>query len=580
MTLDTHIYDLIIIGAGPAGLSAAVYAGRAMVDTLILEKGAVGGQVTTTKEVVNYPGVPSTTGPELVADMYKQAQQFDVLKKSGTVERVELEGDIKRIHTKSVTYQARAVLIATGAQPRKIGFPGESEFTGRGVAYCATCDGEFYTNKPVLVVGGGYAAAEEAIFLTRFASEVHILIRKGDFSCAASVAEAAKRHPNIQIHYHTEVKEVFGDTQLHRAVLINNQTQEETVFEKEGFGLFVLAGTVPQTEVFKDLLEVTPEGYIPVDHTMQTSIPGVYAAGDILPKELRQIVTATADGAVAGTEIAKYVLQQRKAAGIEDISEAVIARQQARLGSMNPTTSSVGGRDNSATTGLVDSHDDSKTVVNNSSNGQSNTWFDEAMVGQLKGIFGRLTKNVEIAMFIDPKGPKVAELRSFMQELAAIDSHLSVTEYTMNDAKATQYNVVRPSTSVLVVDGQSTGVRYAGVPSGHEVNSIILGIYNVAGPGQDIEPDMVARIQKLGAVKLEVCASLSCHFCPDVVAACQRMSSLNHDIQGEMIDAVLYPELKEAYNLMSFPTLVINDGAKILYGAQSLEDILTVLESM
>lgn len=559
MTIDNHIYDLIIIGAGPAGLSAGVYAGRAMVDTLIIEKGAVGGQVATTKEVVNYPGVVETTGPDLVGEMYKQIERFDVLRKTGTIERVELEGAIKKVHTKSMTYQARTVLIATGAQPRKIGFPGESEFTGRGIAYCATCDGEFYKGVPVLVVGGGYAAAEEAVFLTRFASEVHIIIRKGDFGCAASVAEAAKRHPKIKIHYHTEVKEVVGDQQVRKAVLVNNQTGEEWTFDTPGFGIFVLAGTVPQTELFKDIVELTPQGYIPVDHAMRTNIEGVYAAGDILPKQLRQIVTAVADGAVAATEIQHYVAGRRKEEGLPEISEEVVARQKTRLGAAQ--TEPVAEEANSQT-----------------ASAPQGTWFDEAMASQLKGIFARLTKKVELALFLDEAQAKAGEMRSFMTELAALSTHITVKEYAMTAPEAESYGVTRHTCAVLVVDGKNTGIRFSGVPSGHEMNSFILALYNTAGPGQEVEPHLLERITKMGKVKFEICVSLSCHFCPDVVAACQRIASLHEGVEAEMIDAVLYPELKDKYNIMSFPTLVINGGEKLLYGAQTMEQILDAVQ--
>ncbi len=580
MKVDEHIYDLVIIGSGPAGLSAAVYAGRAMVDTLILEKGAIGGQVTTTKEVVNYPGIPLTTGPELTAQMYEQAQNFDVVKKTGTVESLELEGNIKKIHTKSVTYQARSVLLATGAQPRTIGFEGEAEFTGRGVAYCATCDGEFYKDVPIWVIGGGYQAAEEAVFLTRFASEVHIAIRKGDFRCAASVAEEAKNHPKITVHYYTEVKRVEGDRQVERITLVNNQTGEETVFAAPSMGVFVLAGTIPQTELVKNILPMAEGGYLIVDEQKCTSLPGVYAAGDILVKDLRQIVTAVSDGAIAATEIQKYVAEKRKEEGVEPISPEVVARQRDRLGRANEnhalqakaTTTSA-----AATSGATSR----ANTGNTGATSQATThWFDEAMSKQLQMIFAKLTKPVEISLFLDGAAEKTNDMRSFMTEIASLSEQLTIAEYTMESAEAQAYGVERHTTAVLVVDGKPSGIRFSGVPGGHETNSLILALYNLAGPGQEVEPHLVEAIQKLGPTKLQICVSLSCHFCPDVVAACQRMATLNPHIQADMIDAVLYPDLKETYNLMSFPTLVINDGKKILYGAQSMENIIEALTTM
>ena len=219
-----NIYDVIIIGGGPAGLTAALYLARARYRTVVLEKEKFGGQITITHEVVNYPGISRISGEELTETMRSQAEAFGAEFMLAEVERLDMEGDLKTVHTSRGTLQAFGVLLATGASPRMVGFRGEMEYRGRGVAYCATCDGEFFTGKEVFVVGGGFAAAEEAVFLTKYARHVNILIRKDDFSCAASVADAAWNHPKITVFPHTEVEEVLGDHALRAIRYRNNRT--------------------------------------------------------------------------------------------------------------------------------------------------------------------------------------------------------------------------------------------------------------------------------------------------------------------------------------------------------------------
>lgn len=250
-----EIYDVIVIGGGSAALSAGIYAGRAMLDTLIIEKDKIGGQAITTSEIVNYPAIRSTTGPKLMEDMYEQALDFGVEFTNDEIIDVDFNQPIKIIKSMNKTYQAYAVIIATGASHRQIGFPGEKEFVGRGIAYCSTCDGEFFQGLDIFVIGGGFAAAEEAVYLTRYGKSVTMIIREPDFTCAKLTAEAAKQHPNIKIVYNTEVKEVTGKDFVQKAVFINNLTGEETTYEapeNSTFGMFVFAGSQPNTKIFED----------------------------------------------------------------------------------------------------------------------------------------------------------------------------------------------------------------------------------------------------------------------------------------------------------------------------------------
>ena len=291
------LYDVIVVGGGPAGLTAGLYLARARYRVLILEKDDFGGQITITNEVVNYPGVGRTTGRALTQTMRRQAQDFGAEFLSAEAIGLDVHGDVKTVHTSRGDLKAFGILLATGASPRKLGFEGESEYAGRGVAYCATCDGEFFTGKEVLVVGGGFAAAEESVFLTTYASKVTVLVREQDFTCDATVAAAAKNNPKIDVRYQVELQGVTaGQGGLREAAILNRATgQTETWRPADGgtFGVFVFAGYVPATDLVRGVVELDDYGYVVTHGYLETSVPGVYAAGDLRAKNLRQVVTAT-----------------------------------------------------------------------------------------------------------------------------------------------------------------------------------------------------------------------------------------------------------------------------------------------
>ena len=308
----SNIYDVVIIGAGPAGLSAGLYAGRARMKTLILEKEKPGGQIATTEEVENYPGsIEHATGPSLVARMVEQAEHFGVERVTDTINEVELEGDIKVLKGQKGEYQAKSVIIASGAKPRLLGAPGEKECTGKGVSYCATCDAAFFDDFDVYVIGGGDSAVEEALFITKFARKVTIVHRRDELKAAKSIQEKAFKNEKIDFIWNSEVKELKGEGIVESMVLRNIETGEETEIvanEDDGtFGVFVFVGYLPQTDLFKGIVDMDGRGYIPTDDNMRTNIPGVYAAGDCRVKSLRQVVTAVADGAIAATQAEKYI---------------------------------------------------------------------------------------------------------------------------------------------------------------------------------------------------------------------------------------------------------------------------------
>ena len=305
------MYDCIIIGAGPAGISAGIYAARASMKTIIIEKGTPGGLIAKTDEIANYPGVEDVpTGLELIDRMIKQAKSFGAKFITDTVVNVDLSGTTKVVYGESDTYEGKSVIIATGSNPRLLNVPGEKEFTGKGIAYCATCDAPFFQDLDIYVVGSGEAAVEEAMYLTKFGRSVTLLVRKDKLSVAKSIEEKALKCEKLSIMWNVEVESFEGSGILGAMNIVNNKTGEKTkIVPKEGdmmFGVFIFVGYIPESTVF-DGKVTTDRNYIVSDETMKTSVEGVFVAGDVRVKELRQVVTAVNDGAIAAINARKYV---------------------------------------------------------------------------------------------------------------------------------------------------------------------------------------------------------------------------------------------------------------------------------
>ena len=305
------VYDIIVLGAGPAGLTAASYAGRARMDTLLIEGTKDGGQIVITNEIENYPGsLEEESGPSLIARMTKQVEKFGADRVTDTIVDVELEGKVKHLKGNHGDYYAKAVVIATGASPRPIGCPGEKEFTGKGVSYCATCDANFFEDFEVYVVGGGDSAVEEAMYLTKFARKVTLIHRRDELRAAKSIQEKAFANPKMAFMWNTTIEEIKGDGVVTSMIVTDTktgETREIEADEEDGtFGIFVFVGFDPKSQLFEGKLEMENR-YIVTDKYMHTSVPGVFAAGDVIVKHLRQVVTACGDGAVAATEAQHYV---------------------------------------------------------------------------------------------------------------------------------------------------------------------------------------------------------------------------------------------------------------------------------
>ena len=302
---EQHVYDLIIVGAGPAGLSAAIYAKRAMLDTVVIEREAVGGQVIITSDIDNYPGVPHTDGFSLIDAMQRQAEDLGAKISMTNVEKVvkDEETGLFTVQTPAGNIVSKTVIVAGGATPRHAGFEGEEAFTGHGVSYCATSDGMFY------VIGGGNSAGEEALFLTRFADKVDVIVRKDHMRAQAAVLNELEENPKVDIRYLTSVTAVNGGMMLSEVTLRDNSTGETYVesYDEGGFGVFVFVGRVPATQLLEGMVELDAAGYVMADERMATKTPGLFVAGDLRQKPLRQIVTAAADGAIAATSASAYL---------------------------------------------------------------------------------------------------------------------------------------------------------------------------------------------------------------------------------------------------------------------------------
>ena len=539
-----NLYDVVIIGGGPAGLTAALYLARAKYRVLVLEKEQFGGQIAITHEVVNYPGIAKTSGKALTDTIQQQAESFGAEFMLAVATGFDLAGDIKTVRTNKGDYHCFGILLATGAHPRTVGFKGEEEHKGRGVAYCATCDGEFFTGKEIFVVGGGYAAAEESVFLTKYARHVTILIRKDDFSCAASVADHAKNHEKITVLTNTVMEEVSGENGLTYARYKNTATGEVTEYKsKESFGVFVFAGYAPATEALRGIVALNEQGYIVTDETLKTSAKGVYAAGDVCIKPLRQVVTATGDGAQAATELEKYVAAAHRKTGM-------------RADVPSPKKS------------------ESTVTVNAQEAEESGELFTPEMRQQLDTVFSRMESPLLLKLSLDDR-PVSAELEQFITALTALSDKLAVS---IGERNAVSQEA--PCVTVCKADGTQTGLAFHGVPSGHEFTSFVLGLYNAAGPGQALDDStrqQIASITKSAEVKILV--TLSCTMCPDLVAATQRIAAENPNVTAHVYDIRHFENLKNQYKVMSVPCLVINNN-QVFFGKKSIHQIIELLKKL
>ena len=376
------------------------------------------------------------------------------------------------------------------------------------------------------------------MFLTKYARQVTILIRGDDFTCAQATADAARSHEKITVLTNTEVEEVSGDTSLRYLRYRNTKTGQVTkhhAADGETFGVFVFAGYEPATELVRGLAELNDQGYILTDRSQKTTADGLYAAGDVCVKPLRQVVTAVGDGALAATELERLCAAMQEKTGIHPNAPV------------------------------------SRTAETAASTETSSTLFTGDMLAQLHTVFARMSSPLILRLYLD-ETPLSAELKQYMEELATQSSKLSV------ETGAAEEMEHLPCVRVCRPDGSWTGLAFHGVPGGHEFTSFVLGLYNAAGPGQALDEDTRAAIQSIQKpIKLELLVSLSCTMCPELVTAAQRIAAENPHITAQVYDLNRFPDLREKYQVMSVPCLVINDGEQVSFGKKNIRQLLELL---
>lgn len=561
-------YDLIIVGAGPAGLSAAIYMARAKYKVLVLEKDKTGGQITITTEVVNYPGVELASGKSLTDSMRRQAENFGAEFVIAEVTDMELAQDVKVLHTNKGDYKALGIILAVGANPRKLGFQGEDTFRGRGVAYCATCDGEFFTGMNVFVIGGGFAAVEEGLFLTKYAKHVTIIVRSEQFGCARTVSDKLKGNEKISVRFSTELKGVKGGQVMEKAVFLDKAAGEtwEYLAEKDGgFGVFVFAGYEPNTRWLPEILELDEHGYIITDANQKTNLAGVYAAGDVCVKNLRQVVTAVADGAVAATSLEKDVTELHSKLEIPEFDVSVV-KENSWSGAEAVPNHGADGKDSADAAGnrLAESQ-------NPAQNTGGARFLDEAIRTQLIPVFDKFVHPVCIRAWLG-EDEVSREVEVFLKEFSEMTDKVF---WEKAEGDRPEY---LPSMEIIKADGTPSGMVFHGVPGGHEINSFVIGLYNAAGPGTAVTQEEKERIGRISRqTDIEIMVSLSCTMCPELVMAAQKIAALSDRVRAEVYDLSHYPELKEKYQIMSVPCMVVNKE-QVFFGKKNVGELLDILE--
>ncbi len=506
-----NMYDIIIVGGGPAGLTAAIYAARAKEKVLVIEKNDFGGQIALTATVENYPGVSPCSGKELTDRMKEQAKSFGAELIYATITDMDVDAPIKNVKTNKGDFRALAIILAVGSLARKAGFKGETEFCGKGVAYCATCDGQLFAGCDLYVVGGGLSAVEEAIYLTKYARHITIVVREYDFTCSKRISDRLKLYPNIKVLFHTEIEEVTGTDTIEQVVLHDLHTgkiwTEETA--DQPFGVFVFVGYEPNTAWLSDKLERDKEGYLVTDSQCETLVEGVYAAGDVRRKTLRQVVTAAADGAIAAVSLEPYIKKLHERRNIPTL----VKDEAAYL--LNDLTD--------------------KAIIK--------IWKDDSKLSE------------EMIDFLTNKKE--------LKDKVTFEIHEEGRE-----------DIIVPSIELCYSNGKSSGIHFHAVPTGLEWNSFQVALFNIIGPGQKLDPELAKRIADINQkVHLKLLTTLTCSNCPaSVMSACQ-IAALQENLIVEIFDIVHFPKLRFKYKVMSVPTLIINDE-KIITGKMNVEEML------
>ncbi|MBR0165145.1 MAG: FAD-dependent oxidoreductase [Lachnospiraceae bacterium] len=540
-------YDVIIIGAGPAGLTAALSLGRACYRVAVIERQKQGGLVSVVSEIVNYPGTPSIGGSDLIKQMRSHAEHFGAeFINTEVTALTDMEDDIKTVVTKDATYHCYGVLLATGAPPKDVGFKGEAAYRGRGIAYTAPVDGEFFTGKEIFVIGAGTTAAEDSVFLTKYASHVTALVPSEDFTCDAAFWTRALEHPHITVIKNIEILEVTGDSLIRSLVWKDRASGEVTTFRPESgdtFGVFILTGHLPETGLVRGLVDLDALYYVPVDRRQRTNLPGLYAAGDVCSYTFRQVLTAASGGATAALDLIKFVYRMQTKVGICPV-------QPVRRATLHKTVDGAPGGESL----------------------EKKSLFAPEMLSQLYTVFARFEKDLVLHLFPDAR-PVSGELISYMNSLAGLEDKLSVRLEDVTDDEPE----FRPCVRVEYTDETPCGFAFHGMPGGNEFNSFILGLYNASCSGQAVSDTAMEKIRSIDHdIHIDVFVTLTCTMCPDLVTAMMRIATLTPHVSCDVYDLNHFQSIRERYNVMSVPCYII-EGREPMFGLKSVDEILEVL---
>lgn len=535
----SKIYDAIIIGGGPAGLTSGIYGGRAKLNILIIEKDNLGGQISLTEEVINYPGILKITGSKLMENMREQAKNFGVNFIKDKVIKIDFANKIKKVITEQGEYEGYNIIIASGLIHKELNFRGEKEYRGRGISYCSICDGEFFIDKDIFVIGAGFAACEEALYLTRYGKKVYIIAREPEFTCSKTIGDKVFANNKIEVMFNSEILEVSGDNLIRKVKIknnINDEIKEYSSTDNENIGVFIFVGQKPETEIYKNQIKLDKDGYIVTDELMRTNIDKVFAVGDIRKKSLRQVVTAVADGAIA----------------INQVEEK-----------------------NQDSEELVEKFEDKKTEIIEET--KKLNLFSDEMIKVLKENLKNISNKVELILVKSSKEEENRNILEFINEFQQITNKVQFNILEA-DNEVIDKKLLERLPAFFFKKNNDIKIKYSTVPLGQELESFIGAINEIYGEKVEVRENLLNRIKKIDKkINVKIGVSLKCTRCPQTVKVNQIIANNNDNINLEIIDVVTHKNFKTKYDIVGVPAMVINDN-NLYFGQMSLEEMIEIIE--
>ena len=533
------IYDAIIIGGGPAGLTSGIYGGRAKLNILIIEKDNLGGQISLTEEVINYPGILKITGSKLMENMREQAKNFGVNFIKDKVVKIDFANKIKKVITEQGEYEGYNIIIASGLIHKELNFRGEKEYRGKGISYCSICDGEFFIDKDIFVVGAGFAACEEALYLTRYGKKVYIIAREPEFTCSKTIGDKVFANNKIEVMFNSEILEVSGDNLVRKVKIknnVNNEIKEYSSIDNENIGVFIFVGQKPETEIYKNQIKLNEDGYIVTDELMRTNIDKVFAVGDIRQKSLRQVVTAVADGAIAINQV------EEKNQDSEELVEKFEDKK-------------------------IETIEETKKL----------NLFSDEMIKTLKENLKNISNKVELILVKSGKEEENRNTLEFINEFQQITDKVQFNILEA-DNEVIDKKLLERLPAFFFKKSNDIKIKYSTVPLGQELESFIGAINEIYGGKIEIRENLLNRIKKIDKkINVKIGVSLKCTRCPQTVKVNQIIANNNENISLEIIDVVTHKNFKTKYDIVGVPAMVINDN-NLYFGQMSLEEMIEIIE--